>query len=333
MSNQVQKKVRVYAVGGAGINIASKFANLEATNQFATFDVGYIDTSRSNLNGRSITDENSYLFDKMDGGGKKRGSVGPEAMKQAMSILQHLPPADLNIIIHSGSGATGSTIGPSLVSEMKKKDKDVIVLMVGSTDSILETQNTFKTFETYDAISALRESSTIVQYFSNDIKGRSFSDKEIIQSVTMLLALYSGKHAELDSADLKAWLSYATISTDKPTIASLNIITKVDDLAQLDKVVSVATLATSDMITRLTVPVQYQCVGFVSSELVVGNTPSLNIFDKEPMHFVISFDALKNDYKVLRDQFEENTETLKAITKTNEGFSRSSEATDNGLVL
>lgn len=328
-----KKEVRIYACGGAGINIASKIEAHGKVELFAPCSICYIDTSHSNLIGRNVDDNNSYLFNGLDGSGKVRAENAEIISKNVLAVLQKFPAEELNIVIHSASGGSGSVLAPSIVSELKAKGKNVIVLMVGSTDSIIETENVFKTFETYDAISNLRESSTVLQYLNNDKGGRTNSDKEVIYSVTALLALYGGHHAELDSADLNSWLKYATYSVDKPTIATLDILTNPNDIVKLDKIVSVATLATPAMVTRIDVPIQYQCIGFVPTTMVAGHEGSINIIDKEPMNFIISFDALKGIYKELKDLVASNKEALKALTKTNSNFEASSKIQDNGLVL
>lgn len=325
--------VRIYACGGAGINIANSLSGISSPALFAPFNICYIDSSRSNIANRKIEEDSLFLFDGLDGSGKKRSENAKAIAAATPAILQQFQAADLNIVIHSTSGGTGSVAGPCIVGELKANGKDVIVLMVGDDASTIEASNSFKTFETYDAIAKLHKSSVVLDYYPNNVGGRHKSDKDVIYTACALLALYGGHHAELDSKDLNSWLSYATTTVDVPTIATLSIISDEAPIHKLDKVVSVITLATPTMNTRIDLPIQYQTVGYVPSSMLLSENNNAGIIGDSPMHYVLSFDALKTQYADLRKKVEENEAALRAITKSNTDFSGSAAATSNGLVL
>ena len=330
-----QNTVRLLACGGAGINLASRFETMKDkdSGNFAKLEIAYVDTSASNMRSKDLPEDSIFLFEGLDGSGKIRSANAQEVSKSALAILQKFPAGAINVVIHSASGGSGSVIGPSLVSELKKKGEQVIVIMIGSTDTIIETKNTYKTLETYQSIAKLRSSSVVTHYLENSDKGRQEVDSLIMYAITMLAGLYSGVHAELDSADLKSWLEFATSTTPVPTIASLTFHTDKAELKTKDKIVSIATLATPSMNTRIEPTPPYQCVGFVPDTWSIGAPNSLNLIDKDPVNYAISFDLLKNAYATLKDKVETDEANITSRVTTNAVFAASAEPTDNGLVL
>lgn len=334
----MSKTIRVYAAGGFGINMMSKFAQLnkQDSENFAKLDICYVDTSASNLRGKKDIDESeTYLFEGLDGSGKIRSSNASIVSKNTLDILQKFQPGDMNLVIHSASGGSGSVVAPVIVSELKKRGEQVIVIVLGSTDTIIETKNSYKTLETYEAISKLRGSSTVLYYLQNSDKGRQDADTNTMYTIGLLCGLFSGNHAELDSADLKSWLSIESVVSPAPapTIASLSIHDKASEIKALDKMMSVATLATPSMNTKISPTPPYQAVGFVPSTWCTGSPNSLNLIGDDPIHFAISFSLLEKDYANLKTLVEENEAAVASRAATNNSFTSGTTATDNGLVL
>jgi hypothetical protein len=327
--------IRIYAAGGAGINLASRFEGLKTTSEpsfFAEVNSCYIDTSMSNIKFKKLDADKLFVYDGLDGSGKERSNNHEIIGKNTLAVLQKFPPMALNIVLHSASGGSGSVIAPTIVSELLQRGEQVVVICIGSTDSILETKNSYKTLLSYDNISKMRKTSVVTHYVQND-DSRAEVDESVIVSISLLAALYSGKHEALDSSDLKSWVSYATKTTTVPTIASLTFEKTNENIAKLDKVVSVATLATHSANTRIEPSPQYQTVGYVSNEFIKDGKNAL--VGDSPIHYVLSFDLLKHAYENLRKSVEENESTLAAKVNTNATFKSDFNAvtTDVGLVL
>lgn len=321
--------VRLYGCGGTGINICSKYEASKNNGAFAQLDICYIDTSHSNLNGKNIDEAKVHVFDGMDGSGKTRSMNHIAIGKNTLALLEKFKPSKLNIVVHSGSGGSGSVVAPSIVSELKAKGEQVVVLMIGSTDSIIEMQNTYKTLETYEKVSEIRKSSTVVYYVENTNGSRSEADAHIHYAIALITSLYSGQHEGMDSADLSKWLEYPTIKAAIPTIASITFPSTPDEYARLNKVVSVATLATSpNVATALTPPPPYQAVGYVNPEWNKDNRIGDN-----PVHYVLSFDLLTGAYASLKQAYDKNEEAVLAFSKSVTTLASNSVATDSGLVL
>lgn len=340
MSSHIENEIGIYAAGGAGINIASKFVtayNKTNLENFAKVSSCFIDTSASNLKGKNIPSEDIYLFSNLDGSGKDRASNAEVISNTALEIIEKFPPKRMNIVIHSASGGSGSVIGPSLVSELKAMnvDADVVVMLIGSRDDAQATSNSSKTLETYENIARLRKSSVVLHYLENSGSNRVTVDESMLYAISLLAGLFSGVHSEMDSADLKTWINMATRNLTTPGLTSLTFNLSQDDETDFSKVVSVATLATEGQDTIIIPTPSYQTVGFVPDHWVVGDDPDgLNLVSVDsPCHFCLCFDKIKEAHESLKEFHEQNIASLKAKSTRTATLNANPDSQPNGLVL
>lgn len=295
MSNLLKAKnvVTIYGCGGMGVNLVSDLLAGEGQVGFATTKTCFIDTSKANLQNKGLNEDDVYLFEGIDGSGKERALNYEDIDRQAKAVLQKFKPTDLNIIVHSGGGGSGSVIGPVLVSELKEHGHQVIVVMVGSTDTRIEIENTIKTLKSYEAIANDLNSPVVTHYLENSAEhSRTKVNKMARSAVSLLCGLYSGQHEELDSADLKNWLDFLKFQGGHGELSSLNFSTGNSDLSTAGTIASVATLATPDMSTRLHPTPAYQATGYVPEVWRPGVKDSLQVITTEPIHFLISTDFI-----------------------------------------
>ena len=256
----------IYGAGGAGINLAKKYLPFvdKEDNGFSTIKTYFIDTSKSNLNDPAINPETVYLMDGLDGSGKKRDSNYGAIRERSKEIVQKFKPSDINVVIHSASGGSGSVIGPILAGEISDKCLTVIIL-IGSTDSRIETDNTIKTIMGYEVIAQKREHPIAVMYYENGSgKSRGGVDNEIAIDISLLSILFSGHNSELDSADLKNFLNYQNVTTYKPSLTRLEFFSKEIELARDQHVASLATLTDENTDSKPNMLVSYQAVGYIN---------------------------------------------------------------------
>ena len=126
---QPKGRVRLYAAGGCGLNIGGQLAAHRDRNEtaFANLDIVYVDTSKSNLR-NGIDAANVYLIPDLDGSGKVRSENHAEIGQHIRQILHKFSPADLNIVLSSAAGGSGSVIAPLLASELLASDAPTIVI-------------------------------------------------------------------------------------------------------------------------------------------------------------------------------------------------------------
>lgn len=283
MNQVVQKgRIRVYACGGAGLNIGRQLEQHRGINEtaFAVLDICYADTSRSNLQ-QDIPADATYLLDGLDGSGKVRAENHQEITKHVRNILQQFKPADLNIVISSGAGGSGSVFAPLIASELLAGDNPTIVFTIGSTDTRLDAENTLKTLKSYEAISKKNERPVVMLYRQNGQLSRKAVDDDAKAMVLALAALYSRENRELDTRDLYNWLNFHRVTTFQPQLVTLHM----DDKAgshkkSLGNVISVATLAKEGDNTVIEETPEYQCVGYIPNE------SAGYLAERCPIHFI-----------------------------------------------
>jgi cell division GTPase FtsZ len=162
---------KLYGAGGAGINIASRLESLRDGSNGVLLDgfsISYLDTSDSNVDHNKINKEHLYLIEGANGSGKNRAENYSIIKEQIKRILLDHKPQDFNVVIHSLSGGSGSVIGPLLANELLDQGKDVVVIIVGSTDSTIEINNSIKTIKSYAGISAKQKKPIVAIYYENN---------------------------------------------------------------------------------------------------------------------------------------------------------------------
>lgn len=261
-------KLNVFACGGAGVNLLTPFVKNIGKQEvgFAEINPVFIDTSRSNLTG-NYPEENLFLIDGLDGSGKKRDANYKIINEKTPEILHKFKPTPFNIVIHSTSGGSGSVIGSVLTSALLARGENVVVMMVGSSDSRIEAQNTINTLKSYEAISNMRQKPVVAVYYENTKDTpRGKVDASMHMSLVLLTALFSGQNRELDSADLGNFLNYPKVTSFSPMLSYLDFFTEIS-VGKGQSVVSLATLTDNDTSSEPNIPVEYQAVGFVSPEV------------------------------------------------------------------
>lgn len=318
--------IKLYCAGGAGINIGSYFSkrsDQDNNSQKATISPVYIDTSKSNI-GKALSDENVYLIEGLDGSGKVRSENYEHIKSCVLDILQQHRPGDLNIVLSSASGGSGSVIAPVLIGELIQRDVPVIVIVVGSTDSRIELENTIRTLKSYESISQMRKTPISAFYFQNtDKKPRKTVDADVHRAVDVLSVLFSGNNDELDSSDLKNWLKYTKVTSFEPHFCNMEFFADKVNLEKQHHAISVATLCEAGGDSTAGTIVEYQCVG------VVKHVPDFKL----PLHVVILTGAIDAVHKELTDSLKAIDESRQARIIKNTILTDKDKPTNSGLVL
>lgn len=257
--------MKIFAAGGAGCNVAARFLKFQnKDNQgFSNIECVFIDTSKSNLN-PNIPASQVYLVDNLDGSGKLRASNYQVLNECSRDILLQHKPADVNIILSSGGGGSGSVLGPIITSELLGRGETVIVITIGSTASRKETDNTLKTLQSYEKISQLRQKPVIMAYRENSTTSpRGHIDAEIDSMILVLSAIFSGNNRELDMSDLRNFLNYNLVTSFAPKLSYLDITSGSVMLARGQALVTLVTLTDDKTSSDIDVLAEYQAVGYI----------------------------------------------------------------------
>lgn len=322
--------VSIYGAGGAGIKIASLLANRDGEKEqgFAVISTFFLDTSDSDLPDK-IQDDHVYLIDGLDGSGKDRKANYKIISERSNEMLHRFKPGDVNIVVHSGSGGSGSVIGPVLVSELLKRNAPTIVIVIGSSDSRIEAKNTIDTFKSYEGIAKLRDQPVSMFYCENSIETpRGEVDQKVRAMLMMLTMIFSGDNRGLDSTDIKNFLDYTKLTSYKPALSGLRLFSKNIELGREQSVISLLSL--TDSVTDATPPVhvEYSATGFIPEI-------SKEIIEMEmPVHAAIIANAFQPDVERLQARIAAIDETRNTVVqKSLIDTTDLADHTDDGLCL
>lgn len=304
---KVKGRISIYAAGGAGTNIATRFEKYRGKSQagMAIVDPVYIDTSKSNMLSADIAADAVYHFQGLDGAGQVRREHAVVVKERAKEILHTYKPGNLALVMHSASGGSGSVIGPILTQELLARDVPVVVVMVGDASTRLYAENTLNTIKSYEAIAKAANSPIVIAYLQNtQDTPRAAVDAEIETVVVGLAALFSRENTELDTRDLYNWLRFDKVTTFKqPMLAGLHIVKNGESHAHVGNVISVATLAKAGADATLPFMPEVRFLGLFPVDM-----PE-NIAKESPVHYItgdrVIHEAVANVQKVLTHLGEE----------------------------
>ena len=327
-------KIRIYACGGTGTNIGLLLEKYRNGNYpgFSNLDITYIDTSKSN--GRThIDDIHFYKIGEksgkeLDGSGKLRSENSDLIDESSLDILQKFPPADLNIVISSAGGGSGSIISPCLARDLLNADAPVISLLIGSTDTRLDCENTLKTIKTYESMVKRCKKPIVMMYMQNSLEyQRDAVDNSMVNAIVSLSALFSRENLEIDSKDLFNWLRFDRVTTYQSQLASLTLLINTDTPKEIGNIISVATLVRTGMNTVFPITPDYQCSGFFPE------TIDSTVLEKAPVHYVVSDGIISTVAKRLNDLIADMQKAQNARIKVTATLTDKDEPTDSGLVI
>ena len=316
-----------------GHKVASYASDNNNSDKFAKLEVVYMDTSRANLRS-DINPEKFYLVNRpgaIEGSGQERSENFESISGRVGNILQKFKPVDLNIVLSTGGGGSGAVIAASIVSELLAHDASTIAICVGDDSTRKFAHNTLKTLKSYERIATeTRQSPVNLVYVQNSRDmTRAAIDIRIQHVVAALCMLYSARNRELDARDLENWLRYPKVTSYRPALASLTLISDLsraclDDLGNL---ISVATLTQADHDPSLPVRNDVQYIGYLEGTL----PEKLNL--KAPYHYVISDGILPGVAAGLNAVLQEMQEQSDARIVPHAISSTSDVSTSNGVVL
>lgn len=206
--------LRIYACGGTGSNVAKSVKDLNA-------EICYIDTSDSNLRGVDI--DHVFLVPGITGAGKDRTLTYDKFKDISEDVLIKFRPSDeLNIVVSSLSGGSGSIISPLLVKELISSGKNTIVIGIDSRHSVIELNNSVKTLKTYKSISDATGKSISLFYIENH--SRKEADQQAMHFINLLTLLVDKENTdEFDVTDLRNFINFDKTTDNNPSVSVLTV--------------------------------------------------------------------------------------------------------------
>lgn len=287
--------VSIYGCGGTGINIVSQLMKKNLTG-LADVKAHFVDTSRSNFGsiaGNTFRDEDCYIIPgATDGSGKERSTNYAPIARAIPDVLVSHPAGDLNILVFSGGGGSGSVIGPKLAEELLRQKKPTVFFVVGSAENSQTTRNTMDTWQTLNGIAKKNEATAVVFYEDNGAVAQDHNvDTQMVLGLLSILDLYSGDHDRLDSSDVHRFFNVK----NGPGVALLDITPDYDHAKSLPYPLAVASLHGSVETAKPSLPSEYGCEGY------------RRVAEKTDLHFIIytqDLAAVITGQQKLIDNFE-----------------------------
>lgn len=284
-----QNTIKIWANGGAGSGILTTILQSQShtanSSDIAKISAVLVDTSRSNYERNSHVLESHkaelVLIPNVDGSGQNRQQNVDRIKPYIGNIVNTHVGAEneLNIVIHSGAGGSGSVLSPLIVKELLNDNRNVLVVMVGDDTTRRYAYNTKSTLQTYEAIAQQTGKPVICRYYQNHV-----DSKATIQNINLAISdlitdyrvLFSGKIHSIDSADLANFFHYGKVTGTEPCLTLISNIsvpnkTTTDSLLNiLDKnlgnnynIVAAVNVQSSELATRQTFECDFRVEGLL----------------------------------------------------------------------
>lgn len=313
-------KVRLYACGGLGANIGASYLGASREAIAAEIHPVFFDTSRSNLDKR-IGEDMCYLIPDVDGSGKRRGENYERIKDVVKDVLHKHKPLDLNIVLCSGSGGSGSVAAPLITGELISRGAMTIVIMVGGDESTQAAKNTLQTLQSFEGISKAHNK-TVVMHYRHNIRGqaRSKTDKEIHYAISMLAVLASGKISKIDTMDMVNWINFEKVTVVTPRLAALEIFATDAPWGDYSPISVMSIYKDSDQETLPIVP-EYQCSGYA------------DIMGLDAIHYLIDVSVVPKFAQRINATLKELDEERKSRPNITSIISDKVKPDDSGMVI
>lgn len=299
----IQAKTRTvtfYACGGPGANLLRTHREdhpLAAAAAIADEKYCFIDTSIANLAG--VTLEDTFVLEGLDGSGSDRPR-NAKAIKEVMpAILNKFKPGDINIVLFSAAGGTGSTAGPILIEELLKAGKKVFAIISGAHGTLKATANTIATLTGLEGTVKRVNRPVVMSYRENDpTKNNAANNVVALMTMSALSLLCSGKNIQLDGADIGNLVDYPAVTHFPPSLAMLDVYVNEEQLINeaTSAIAHIALLKNEDAVMPPINPA-YGKYGYLPVEAAERY--------KESFHYVVSNSRLKG---ILNKLIERRTE-------------------------
>jgi hypothetical protein len=325
----IRGMIKLYACGGAGINIGSTFEHYRGHVEpgMAEIDTVYMDTSRSNLK-PGLPEDKIYILPEVDGSGKERRQNSAAILKSVKEMLQKHRPGYVNVILSSASGGSGAVLAAVLTKELVDKDELVIVITVGVADSGIEIKNTLDTLKSYEGIVQATQKSLPVAYFENTKDTPpSEVDSNITELVVAIAIMFSRQNEGLDTRDMYNFINVDKLTNHKAQVAGLETYTGNLVAEDHKSTITVASAVVTKDNRGIDFVIPYTCYG------VLPSTITSEITDQAPLHLATKAYPFNDIARRLKGHLDEMQREAESRTTTSEVLSGNEDLVGGFLAL
>ena len=189
----------------------------------------FVDTSRANehkiLNGDlEVISSGKLSALDINGSGGERSTNAEDIIVGVKEYLDNNKMTsdnveDFHIVIFSGSGGSGSVIGPMIIRELQSMNMTVCGVMIGDTKDLLSARNTSNTLKTLISVNKKNAGTMSLFYLNNADKSVQDNEKiakvntEVIGFLATVSLFTSGKNEGIDSQDMRNFFNQKNYNT------------------------------------------------------------------------------------------------------------------------
>lgn len=321
-----ERTLSLYGAGGAGSNQVKPFIGVSTLPGYAKMDCTLIDTSDSNITD-GVPEENVFILDGVDGSGKVRAQNYEVILNTTRQILLQHPFGDVAVIVFSASGGSGSVFAPIIMQEAIAKGIPIIGIVIGTHGTAKEAENTVNTLKSMDNMARKNGVPFVIIYERNRRDyGRKKVD-EAIRAAILQISLLVGtmnNNSGLDSADIKNWVYFQSVTDVPAQLALLDIILNEDSAKDISDPISVASIYDEGHDAEFPFASDYGCEGFKAS----GIAP-----EHKEVHFVISISDVPQLFGMEKEQVDRYREVKNSRVVQSSLTDKNDKTTDDGMVL
>lgn len=300
------KLVRLYGVGGGGANNVIEYMKTSAANATVKLAPALFDTSDSNWRSAEGLIEERWVVEgaQNKGSGKVRAENGEVIIQDVKPFLLAHEPGDLNIVICTSAGGTGSVAGPEIAAELRARGEAVVLIVIEDRSDVKAVTNCIKTINSlYNVVESL-DTDLVVSYHVNAGSLREVNES-VANTIETLSLLFDGTNEGLDTNDLRNWLMPSKVSELEPRLYSLFITLSKESFEKVQDPVTVASLYNNMEVSQLSGYVEYSTFGY----------KDLSDYGTSEIHFGVGTAQLDTKLTELQDycnKMEEQAEARKA---------------------
>lgn len=213
--------IKLYGVGGCGMNNLKRYAENGAFRN--DFEFIGLDTSDRNLfqNDRVVFE----LLPDAHGSGSDVGKYAEAYPAFLKKVLSQHKTGDINILVYSGGGGTGPSMGPSLHRALLEEDCPTISIIIGDMSNINSATNTVRALLNLNEYVNETNKPVIFAYYENG-KGKTEGqiNADVSSFIDVLNVLLSDENQRIDRTDIHHFFFYNKVVKATPILSCIEVI-------------------------------------------------------------------------------------------------------------
>lgn len=346
-------KIILHLCGGTGISLSkSAFESVASLGDgFSDVEFNYLDASTRSIDKIPAEERRGKFWQvtklkltdaEIQGGGGERRAIFQDIRNFIPKYIDEKGyhkriTGEYHMVVFSGSGASGSVIGPLLIDNLLATGIPVIAVVVGDSGNAMYAKNTLNTLSSINNMAMNRKKPLSVIYANNHSFGQGSGNagekhvNERIRNIVSVLSLFlSGNNLEIDQKDMEGFVDqsmYTTI-TVPAGLYGLSVFSNDIDIPEGSIPTMARTLTLQGEEAKLNIELMHHKVGYIVNENAKA------IFESQvPLHLVTYSNFFVRESEALQAADKRYKEMEESIKNQNITGTHNSNVQDDGFVL